>query len=88
MLLATIITVCAYSAITDDSQCNEYVADSSYVSKAADKNTTRVQVELTATIDKEPELLAFLKRYGIGETLDVIDSIDVDTQAIEDGELP
>jgi hypothetical protein len=88
MMLATLITVCAYSAVTDDSQCNDYVADSAYQVKAADKNTARVQSEFTATIDNEPELLAFLKKYGISESLDVIDSIDVTTTAIEEDELP
>lgn len=88
MFLATMITVCAYSAVTDDSQCNDYVADSAYVSKAADNNTKRIQSEFTATIDNEPKLLAFLKKYGIGETLDIIDSIDVQTQAVDDTEIP
>ncbi|ATN92875.1 hypothetical protein QGX11_gp112 [Pseudomonas phage PPSC2] len=88
MLLATIITVCAYSAVTDDSQCNEYIADSAYQVKAADKNTKRIQSEFTATIDNEPKLLAFLKKYGVVETLDVIDSIDITEQPITDGEIP
>lgn len=88
MFLATLITVCAYSAVTDDSQCNEYVADSAYQVKEADKNTKRVQSEFTATIDNEPKLLAFLKKYGIGETLDVIDSIDITEQPIESDDMP
>ena len=81
-IFATVAVVCTMSA------CNDYVIDTSKTAvtqAAATRAHTMVYNEIW---EDEKGLSEWLKKYQIGETIFEIVSIDIESQDIEEADIP
>jgi len=87
-IFATIALVCAYSFATDKTECSDYVIDHAYTQVEADKNTQAKDQEFYALWGDEQQLLDWIKRYNIGASPQVIESIEFQTKHFQEDMIP
>lgn len=81
-IFATVAIVCTMSA------CNHYHIDKANDAIDGVTNTVAKQTEFNQVWEDEKGLTDWLSKYEIGETVFEIVSLDLETQEIQDNEIP
>lgn len=87
-VFATLAIVCAFSFTTDKVECSDYVIDHAPTLVEAKANTKAKDQEFYSLWGDEFMLQDWLARYNIGESPQVIESIEFDTKEFKDDMIP
>lgn len=87
-IFATIALVCAFSTVTDQTECGDYVVDHAYTMADANKNTKAIDDEFYANYGDEQWLNDWLAKHGIGLTPNHIESLEFQTQEYKEDMIP
>lgn len=87
-IFATIALVCAYSFATDKVECSDYVIDHASTMVEAKANTKAKDEEFYSLWGDEFLLNDWLARYNIGQSPQVIESIEFDTKEFNEDMIP
>lgn len=82
VLFATVAVVCTMST------CNDYVIDQADNATIQQINTSLHNVDYNAVWEDEKGLTDWLNKYQIGETIFEIVSIDIESQNIQEVDIP
>lgn len=81
-IFATVAVVCTMSA------CNDYYLDTAQNKYEANDNQIAIQKEFLSIWEDEKGLTHWLEKYKIGETIFEIQTLEFETQEIQDEDLP
>ncbi|WYV99621.1 hypothetical protein Kassivere_00112 [Pseudomonas phage vB_PpuM-Kassivere] len=87
-IFATLAVVCAYSFATDNVQCSDYVIDHAYTMTEAQANTKTKDQEFYSLWGDEFMLQDWLAKYNIGESPQVIETIEFTTKQFNEDMIP